>query len=139
MFICFKSGKIEATTNLSISENFIRLAFALKYENIKMEWEGKTTHQKVTGFIECQVLSLKKNKNIKKKKQTPKNKNKNKNHPPKITLISQEVFFCFFFLVALVSAWSCQFQAPTIHVFSKWNQWLQSGQRIVSHNTTVRL
>lgn len=41
--------------------------------------------------------------------------------------------------MALVSAWSCQFQAPTIHVFSKWNQWLQSGQRIVSHNTTVRL
>lgn len=35
-----------------------------------MEWEGKTTHQKVTGFIKCQVLSLdlkkKKKKNIKK-------------------------------------------------------------------------
>ena len=29
-----------------------------------MEWEGKTTHQKVTGFIKCQVLSL----DLKKKK-----------------------------------------------------------------------
>ena len=58
-----------------------------------MEWEGKTTHQKVTGFIKCQVLSLdlkKKKKNIKKtkNKQTP--KTKTKNNPPKTNLISQE-------------------------------------------------
>lgn len=107
-----------------------------------MEWEGKTTHQKVTGFIKCQVLSLdlkkKKEKRILKKKnkkqtntknQNQKQSTKNNSHNPKKKFI----------LVALVSAWSCQFQAPTIHVFSKWNQWLQSGQRIVSHNTTVRL
>ena len=58
-----------------------------------MEWEGKTTHQKVTGFIKCQVLSLdlkkKKEKRILKKKnknkQTP--KTKTKNNPPKTTLI----------------------------------------------------
>ena len=62
-----------------------------------MEWEGKTTHQKVTGFIMCQVLSLglkkkkrkrKRKKRIYKKKQTP--KTKIKNNPPKTTLISQE-------------------------------------------------
>lgn len=104
-----------------------------------MEWEGKTTHQKVTGFIKCQVLSLdlkKKKKRILKKQKT------NKHQKPKPKTIHQKQLSYpkkKFILVALVSAWSCQFQAPTIHVFSKWNQWLQSGQRIVSHNTTVRL
>lgn len=72
-------------------------------------------------------------KKLKKKKST-KNQNQKTIHQKQLSYPKKK-----FILVALVSAWSCQFQAPTIHVFSKWNQWLQSGQRIVSHNTTVRL
>lgn len=74
-----------------------------------------------------------KRKKLKKKKST-KNQNQKTIHQKQLSYPKKK-----FILVALVSAWSCQFQAPTIHVFSKWNQWLQSGQRIVSHNTTVRL
>ena len=55
-----------------------------------MEWEGKTTHQKVTGFIKCQVLSLdlkkkKIKKNIKKKKTKT-----NKRQKPKPKTIHQK-------------------------------------------------
>lgn len=46
-------------------------------KNSKMEWEEKTTHQKVTGFIVYQVLSLLEKKRIyieKNKHQKPKPK-----------------------------------------------------------------
>lgn len=97
------------------------------------KWSGeKNNPSKKWQALLCArcCLFVKKKKNKKKTLKT-----KTKNNPPKTTLISQEEFV----LVALVLAWSCQFQAPTIHEFSKRNQWLQSGQRIVSHNTTVRL
>lgn len=65
-------------------------------KNSKMEWEGKTTYQKVTGFIVCRVLALREKKKKKKKfkkklkkKKSTKNQNQ-KNNPPKTTLISQE-------------------------------------------------
>ena len=54
-----------------------------------MEWEGKTTHQKVTGFIKCQVLSLDLKK--KKEKRILKKKTKtNKHQKPKPKTIHQK-------------------------------------------------
>ena len=54
-----------------------------------MEWEGKTTHQKVTGFIKCQVLPLDLKK--KKEKRILKKKTKtNKHQKPKPKTIHQK-------------------------------------------------
>lgn len=98
-----------------------------------MEW-GENPSKSVRFYWVPSVVSFLKNKKPKnmylKNKKT---KSKSKNHPPKRTLRSQEGFS-----VALVSAWSRQFQAPTIHVCLNESV-ATRGQRIVSHNTAVRL
>lgn len=107
-----------------------------------VKWSGKEKQlikkwQALSNARCCLLIKKKKKRIFKNKKQKT-----NKHQKPKPKTIHQKQLSYpkkKFILVALVSAWSCQFQAPTIHVFSKWNQWLQSGQRIVSHNTTVRL